>query len=264
MEFGNIYPILGLSKLFLSFIVFFLSIRIIVPAPKSFLLPLSVGMPEISPWLTSVSSISFFLGIISFQPNILSTLIVLFSLIALTLSLLPLIQLPKVINDFEGKMEASLGINYLKIIPDSIKAKMRPSPLIFRDLFTGIVIPQVRITRGVTFAQPDDIELKLNLYRPLTQGNYPTVIIIYGGSWRSGSPDNNEKFSCYLANQGYTVIAIDYRHAPQYRFPCQLEDVKRAFQYIKQNALELEVNLDKIAITGLKHFFEKKQPQTYS
>ena len=53
-----------------------------------------------------------------------------------------------------------------------------------------------------------------------------------------------------MAGQGYSVIAIDYRHAPQHKFPAQLEDVHTALQYIQDNADELEVDCDRLAIMG--------------
>jgi acetyl esterase/lipase len=100
------------------------------------------------------------------------------------------------------------------------------------------------------FASPDGVELKLNLYQPSVTGKYPAIIIIYGGAWQNGTANNDEAFSRYMAGQGYSVIAIDYRHAPQYKFPAQLEDVQTALQYIQDNADELEVDCERLAIMG--------------
>ena len=127
---------------------------------------------------------------------------------------------------------------------------MRSKPFSLLDAFRGIPLQKVRIQRGVVFASPDGIELKLNLYRPLVTGRYPAIIIIYGGAWQKGTANNDEAFSRYMAGQGYSVIAIDYRHAPQYKFPAQLEDVQTALQYIQDNADELEVDCQRLAIMG--------------
>ena len=147
-------------------------------------------------------------------------------------------------------MEQVLGTDYLKDIPEEIKNLMRSKPMAIADVFRGIPRPKVRIDRGIVFASPDGVDLKLNTYRPLATGKYPTLIIIYGGAWREGTPDSYEQFSCYMAAQNYTVIAIDYRHAPQYKFPAQLEDVETALQYIQKQAIALEVDTDKMAIMG--------------
>ena len=127
---------------------------------------------------------------------------------------------------------------------------MRPRPFAIADVFRGIPSKEVRIDRGIVFASPDGVDLKLNVYRPLQQGTYPALIVIYGGAWRSGTPDSSEQFSRYMAAQEYSVITIDYRHAPKYKFPHQLEDVKTAIGYIRDRAVDLEVDPDNMAIMG--------------
>jgi acetyl esterase/lipase len=94
------------------------------------------------------------------------------------------------------------------------------------------------------------VPLTLNVYRPLLPGHYPTLVVIYGDAWQSGSPDNKANFSRYLAAQGYTVIAIDYRHAPQYRFLAQLADVNMALTYIQSRAEALSVDLSHLEVLG--------------
>jgi acetyl esterase/lipase len=76
------------------------------------------------------------------------------------------------------------------------------------------------------------------------------VIQIYGGAWRTGSPDSNEDFSRYLAARGYVVVAIDYRHAPQHRFPAHLLDVRTALDYMRQQAPNWEIDIDRLAVIG--------------
>ncbi|MGK7934268.1 MAG: alpha/beta hydrolase fold domain-containing protein, partial [Xenococcaceae cyanobacterium] len=180
----------------------------------------------------------------------LSNLGLILSLLGIVLSLLPLIQLPAANAKFAAEMETVLGTDYLQNIPETLQTQMRPQPLILTDVFRGISQPEVRIQRGIIFASPDGVDLTLNTYQPLAKGKYPALIVIYGGAWRNGTPSSYEKFSCYMAAQGYSVIAIDYRHAPKYKFPAQLEDVQTALQYIQDNASALEVDPDKMAIMG--------------
>lgn len=81
-------------------------------------------------------------------------------------------------------------------------------------------------------------------------GRYPAIVILYGGAWQRGSPNRNEEFSRYMAARGYCVVAIDYRHAPQYRFRDQFEDVETALSYIKTPADEWFIDIDRIALMG--------------
>ena len=249
LNFGGIWQLWWLLPLMLSMLAVFLSIWIIIPAPTFALLPFGVCAPELSPWLVVINAIALLLAIVV-PKSWWSNLILVCSLLGLTLSSLPSLQFPATNRRFATELEKLLGTDYLKDIPQASQAQMRPQPLAIADVFRGIPSQEVRIKREIIFASPDQVDLKLNLYQPLPSGKYPTVIIIYGGAWRGGSPNDYEKFSIYLAAQGYTAIAIDYRHAPQYTFPKQLEDVAMALQYIKVHADDLEVDLDRTAIMG--------------
>ncbi len=234
-----------LIPLLLGTLGLFLSLWIVIPAPTYSLLPLGVGAPEVSPWLIGIN-VSTLLLTITIHNYCFLTL----SLIGLILSLLPVSQLPKTNNQFATEMINSLGNGYLQKIPPDLHSKMRPQPFILPDVFRGIGQSAVRIERGITFASPDQVALKLNLYQPLEKKKYPGLMILYGGAWRKGSPNTYEKFSCYMAAQGYSVVAIDYRHAPRYKFPTQIEDVKAAWQYIQDNGEQWGIDLERMAVIG--------------
>ena len=53
-----------------------------------------------------------------------------------------------------------------------------------------------------------------------------------------------------MAARDYSVIVVDYRHAPKYKFPAQLEDVTTALQYIRARGDELEVDPERMAVMG--------------
>jgi acetyl esterase/lipase len=236
--------------LLLSLTGLFLSLWIVVPAPTEFLLPLGVGAPEISPWLVGVNAIALLLLYFSHTSSRLNYLILAGSLLGLGLSLVPLVQFPAANRQIAAEMRTELGANFLASVPATALESLRPQPLVWADYFRGIPSEPVRIDRGIVFAQPDGVPLTLNVYRPLPPGRYPTLVVIYGGAWQSGSPDRKASFSRYMAAQGYTVIAIDYRHAPAYRFPAQLQDVQTALTYIQTHGEDLSVNPNRIAVMG--------------
>ena len=240
---------LWLVPLLLSMLGFFLSLWIVIPAPTFSLLPLGVGAPEVSPWLITINGSALLLTVLNYNYE-LSALCLIGSLLGLMLSILPLSQLSKTNSQFAAEMTAGLGKDYLQRIPQDLHLQMRPQPFILPDVFRGIGHKEVRIERGIIFASPDRVDLKLNLYQPLGTGKYPGLMILYGGAWRSGSPNSYEKFSCYMAAQGYSVIAIDYRHAPKYKFPAQLEDVESAWQYIQDHADTWQVDIQRMAVLG--------------
>ncbi|MUG98179.1 alpha/beta hydrolase fold domain-containing protein [Scytonema sp. UIC 10036] len=234
----------------LSAIALFLSLWIILPAPTFFLLPLGVVAPEISPWLIAGNAIALILIIFRIHQSWLYNIALIGSLLGLILSSLPLLQFSAANAQIATEMSRVLGSDYLAKIPQPAQIQMRRQPFVLADVFRGITQEKVRIDRDIIFANPDSVKLTLNVYRPLANGKYPAIIMIYGGAWRSGTPNNDEKFSCYMANQGYTVLAIDYRHAPKYKFPVQLEDVKTALTYIQIHADSLEIDSSRIALMG--------------
>ena len=241
-----------LVPLLLSILALFFSLWIVVPAPNFFLLRFAVVTPEISPWLICLNLLVFILTFFV-RKSWWSALIFISSLLGLILSLLPLSQLATTNTNFAVEMETVLGTDYLQSVPEDLKAQMRPQPFVLADIFRGLPKKEVRTQRGIVFASPDGVDLKLNVYQPLVTQKlqkFPTVVILYPGSWRQGSPDNYERFSCYIAAQGYSVIAIDYRHAPKYKFPAQIEDVRAALQYIQAHADNLAVDIERIAIMG--------------
>jgi acetyl esterase/lipase len=234
----------------LTVIGLFLSLWIVIPAFNYPLLILAVAAPEVSPWLIIVNAIALILATIQLNGSWQQSIPCICSAIALGLSLLPLIQLPTTNKRLAAAMTAVLGTDYEDRIPEATKQLMRPQPFILADVFRGIKLQPVRISRGIVFAQPDGVELKLNLYQPLATGKYPAIVILYGGGWQGGTAANNESFSRYIATQGYCVIAIDYRHAPKYKFPTQLEDVQTALKYIQENSADLEIDSDRLALMG--------------
>jgi acetyl esterase/lipase len=119
-----------------------------------------------------------------------------------------------------------------------------------RSVPTRPPIDQVAITRGVVFAEPSGEKLTLDVYRPVSDRLFPVVIQIYGGAWRSGSPADDSGFASALARDGYVVFAIDYRHAPQTRWPAQLDDVRAGIAWVMTNASGYGGDAQHMALLG--------------
>lgn len=208
-------------SILLATLTLFLSLWIVVPAPILTLLPLGVGAPEISPWLVLLS-----LGSIALSQTRKVRWAIGLGAIALVLSLMPLVQLSGAIDRAQSSF-----VQVFETAPAPSALKMIAS------VFGGVPIPPVRQMAEIEFAKPDGVPLHLVVYRPAEEGIYPAIVTIYGGAWRSGSPTDNAEFNRYMSAKGYVVWAIDYRHAPQFRFPVQLEDVKTALQFVRDSTL---------------------------
>ncbi|MDE3089525.1 MAG: alpha/beta hydrolase, partial [Chloroflexota bacterium] len=103
-----------------------------------------------------------------------------------------------------------------------------------------------RVDRDVTFCTADGVALKLDLYYPLkvTSRPAPILVNVHGGSWSGGDKRSSETLEDVpeLLARGYLVAAVNYRLAPKYRFPAQIEDLKCAIRFLRQNAATF--NLD--------------------
>lgn len=105
--------------------------------------------------------------------------------------------------------------------------------------------------RDVVYAAPDRHELRCDLYRPLDgTGPFPAVLTVHGGSWANGTKSRVGAISMRLARAGYLAVAIDYRLAPRYRFPAQLEDLKAAVRWMRGNAERLNIDPNRIGAWG--------------
>jgi acetyl esterase/lipase len=89
-----------------------------------------------------------------------------------------------------------------------------------------------------------------DLYRPVGAGPFPAVLVVHAGSWRSGSRSEMARFARRYASAGYVVFNVDYRLAPEHRYPAQLDDVRAAFGWLHANAHSLSVDPDRIAAMG--------------
>jgi acetyl esterase/lipase len=245
--------LLAIIPLLLTLVGLSLTIWIVIPAPNMTLLPLSVGAPELSVWLLCVSAIglgSYALLPQQVLPKLLCWVGMALSVLSMAISASPLLQMTT-IDRANTAMTAALGKNYLANLSPLVLSTFRSQPFSFLDAVRGIDLSkQIRIQRQLPFATVAGVPLALNLYQPPTPGKYPAVIQIYGGAWRTGSPASNEDFSRYLAAQGYVVVAIDYRHAPQHRFPAHLTDVRTALDYVRQQAPNWEIDTERLAVIG--------------
>lgn len=245
----------ALVLLLLSLLGLALSLWIVVPAPTLALLPLGVGAPEISPLLLLVNGLlaldAIALFALSRRPSVrrmAQSAIALF-LAASLLSSIPLWQLPRAVQQAAQTMQEALGET--DDVPGSSVQSRRSRPFVFSDLIRSIPIPAEVAAESIEYAAADGTPLRLVKYWPVEpSANRGAIAALYGGAWRSGNADENAHFNRYLAAQGYTVIALDYRHAPEHPSPAQLQDVQLGLQFIRQRAAEWGFEGDRLALIG--------------
>ena len=93
----------------------------------------------------------------------------------------------------------------------------------------------------------------LDLYIPNDTGSHdlPLVIYLHGGGLETGKYSGiSSIFLNSLASAGYAVASINYRLAPQYKFPAQIIDAKCAVRFLRQNANLYGINASSIGAFG--------------
>jgi len=81
-------------------------------------------------------------------------------------------------------------------------------------------------------------------------GGNPAIVLVFGGSWRSGDRSQQKVYGLNLAKAGFTCLATDYRWSTEARWPAQIDDVKTAIRWLRKNGTECGVDPDRIAVSG--------------
>jgi alpha-L-fucosidase 2 len=83
--------------------------------------------------------------------------------------------------------------------------------------------------KDVEYTRPGEKPVFLDLHVPDGPGPFPAALLIHGGGFDEGSKSTNVRpLFDVLANAGYAWFSIDYRMAPEFRFPQAIEDVNSA------------------------------------
>ena len=83
-------------------------------------------------------------------------------------------------------------------------------------------------------------ELAYRLYRPASPGPHPVVAYFHGGGWVLGDSQSDDPFCRDLCVQsGALIVSVDYRHAPEHRFPAAPDDGFAAVRWLVDNAESL-------------------------
>ena len=86
---------------------------------------------------------------------------------------------------------------------------------------------------------------------PEGPGPFTAAILVHGGGWIAGDKRGDTKpLLAPLTRAGIAWFSINYRLAPQYRYPACLEDVYTAIRWVKANAAEYRINPKRIVLVG--------------
>jgi acetyl esterase len=97
-------------------------------------------------------------------------------------------------------------------------------------------------------------QIPLRLYRPAGVSDatpLPVYVYFHGGGWVIGDLESHDVLCRQLtAESGACVIAVDYRLAPEHKFPAAADDAWAATRWIVGHAAELGVDAGRLAVGG--------------
>ena len=94
-------------------------------------------------------------------------------------------------------------------------------------------------------------DLAYRLYRPPTPGPHPIVVYFHGGGYVLGDAISDDPLCRDLCvRSGAALISVDYRHAPEHRFPAAVDDAMAAVQWVADNAQALGGRPGQLAVCG--------------
>ena len=98
----------------------------------------------------------------------------------------------------------------------------------------------------------DDGSITIAEFSPKTiQSGCPAVVYFHGGGYSSMSIESCRSLCEYFAKEfNAKVFAVDYRLAPEHKYPTQLNDGNAAFDWVLANASELEIDPKRISVAG--------------
>lgn len=94
-------------------------------------------------------------------------------------------------------------------------------------------------------------EIPIRLYYPEGTSPYPVIVYFHGGGWVIGNLETHNAICHALAKtSGCLVAAVDYRLAPEHRYPAAIEDAYAATSWICKNAGRIQADPLRMAVMG--------------
>jgi acetyl esterase len=110
--------------------------------------------------------------------------------------------------------------------------------------------PPIARVEDRTVPSPDG-EIPVRIYWPATAQVLPLFVYIHGGGWVIGNIEMTDHLCRAIANQTpCVVVSVEYRLAPETRFPGGLEDCYAATVWASEHASELGADASRLAVGG--------------
>jgi len=110
---------------------------------------------------------------------------------------------------------------------------------------------EVKVDKDVVFGTVQGVKLLLDVYQPDGfAGKRPGIVLVHGGGFMFGDKSFYAPMAHHLAEKGYVAYSVNYRFAPQFHYPAQIDDVQRAIRWIRAHADTYQLDPERLGALG--------------
>ncbi|HET7577792.1 MAG TPA: alpha/beta hydrolase [Bacillales bacterium] len=96
-----------------------------------------------------------------------------------------------------------------------------------------------------------EADIPVRIYSPDGEEPHPAVVFFHGGGWVIGNLDSHDNVCRALTNlANCVVVSVDYRLAPESKFPAAVHDCYAATQWVFEHPSELNIDSSRVAVAG--------------
>jgi acetyl esterase/lipase len=205
------------------------------------MMDLSVGAREYGHWLGATN---LFFGIQPLSSRFRQSRAVrLLNLLSGMILLVPALWARTLADDLRRESTEAFGdaAHAPKNGPFRLSRLFRPLPERARSIKKSTMV----------YGEAGGCELRLDLYADERNASpVPCVVVMPGGSWQRSDRRKFTALNLHLASRGHSIAVVEYRTAPEFRFPAALKDVRRAVAYLKENAANFGVDPARFVLLG--------------
>lgn len=128
---------------------------------------------------------------------------------------------------------------------------MRLLPLLALAFLSTTLPLGAELKTDIEFAKVGEVSLTLDAFVPDGPGPFPTAILVHGGGFTKGTKTSFIKpLFQPLSDAKFAWFTINYRLAPEHKWPACLDDVETAVRWVRANAAKYKVDVNRIALIG--------------
>ncbi|MEB2792820.1 MAG: alpha/beta hydrolase [Caldisphaeraceae archaeon] len=152
---------------------------------------------------------------------------------------------PEVKEFLESFYKLDIAIDPTKYSIEEIRKKMNA---LFAEALPKEPIHKIEDIK----IRSDDYDLPIRIYYPDDKKGHGIILHFHGGAWIFGNLDTEDSISRILANHcGCIVVSVDYRLAPEHKFPAAVNDCFNSLLWSINNAERIGGDPRKIATFGI-------------